>query len=117
MLIFVKGILDIAMHAQVHMCVLIIQFQSDATVELASPIFLNGVVCCCCINEMLGMFFSEILYTKIIHDKGELYGESNMAPYTWCELGLMVATRARWRASSWLARMPAWGRPYMHVYS
>jgi hypothetical protein len=39
----------------------------------------------------LGVFFSHILYTKIIHDKGELDGAINMAPETWCELGLMVA--------------------------
>jgi hypothetical protein len=38
---------------------------------------------------MLGMFFSHILYTKTIHIKGELDGASNMAPETWCELGLM----------------------------
>jgi hypothetical protein len=37
------------------------------------------------------MLVSKILYTKIIHDKGELDGSSNMAPETWCELGLMVA--------------------------
>jgi hypothetical protein len=39
MLIFMKGILDIARHRKVHMFVLIIPCQSDATVEAASSIF------------------------------------------------------------------------------
>jgi hypothetical protein len=39
MLKFVKGILDIARHGQVHMFVLIIPFQSDAAVESTIPIF------------------------------------------------------------------------------
>jgi hypothetical protein len=39
MLKFVKGILYIARHRQVHMSVLIIPLQSDATVESTSPIF------------------------------------------------------------------------------
>jgi hypothetical protein len=45
MLKFVKGILYIARHGQVHMFVIIIPFQSDAAVESTSPIFLNCVVC------------------------------------------------------------------------
>jgi hypothetical protein len=39
MLKFVKGILYIARHGQVHMLVLIIPFQSDAAGEPTSPIF------------------------------------------------------------------------------
>jgi hypothetical protein len=39
MLKFVKGILYIARHVQVHMFVLIIPFQIDAAVESTSPIF------------------------------------------------------------------------------
>jgi hypothetical protein len=66
-------------------------FQSDATVEAVSPIFLNCVVRFQSINEMLGMFIYHILNTKIIHYKGEMGGASDMAPYAWCELGLMVA--------------------------
>jgi hypothetical protein len=38
MLVFVKGILDIARHGKVHMFLFIIPFQSDATVEPTSPI-------------------------------------------------------------------------------
>jgi hypothetical protein len=80
MLIFMKGILGIARHRQVHMFVFIIPFQSDATVEAASPFFLNCVVRFQSINEMLGMFFSYIFDTKIIHYKGELDGARDMAP-------------------------------------
>jgi hypothetical protein len=39
----------------------------------------------------LGMFFSHILETKIIHYKGELDGAHDMAPYAWCEFGLVLA--------------------------
>jgi hypothetical protein len=40
---------------------------------------------------MVGMLFSHILYTKMIHYKGELDGASDMVPETWRELGLMEA--------------------------
>jgi hypothetical protein len=80
MLIFMKGILDIARYRKVHMFVFIIPFQSNAMVEATSPIFSNGVVRFQSINDMLGMFFSHILDTKIIHNKGELDGARGMAP-------------------------------------
>jgi hypothetical protein len=40
---------------------------------------------------MLSMFFSHILYTKIIHDQCELDGASDMSPEALCEFGLTVA--------------------------
>jgi hypothetical protein len=39
MMKFVKGVLYIARHGQVHIFVLIIPFQSDSAVESTSPIF------------------------------------------------------------------------------
>jgi hypothetical protein len=91
MLICLKVILDISRHRQVHMFVFRIPFQSNATVKEISQIFLNCVVRFQSINEMLGMFFSHILETKIIHYTGELDGAHDMAPYAWCEFGLVLA--------------------------
>ena len=49
------------------MMLFVVPFQCDTTVESAGPVFGTGVVFVDGVDEMVSIFFPEIIHTKIVY--------------------------------------------------
>ena len=83
--------LDVGWHGEINMALLIVLIEGDADIEASSPISLNGVLVAKCCKKVVCIFFSNILYSKIIYNKGEPNGACVMRPKAWRVLELMLA--------------------------
>jgi hypothetical protein len=73
------------------MALLVVPIEDDADIEASSPISLNGVLVAKCCKKVVCIFFSNILYSKIIYNKGEPNGACFMCPKAWRVLELILA--------------------------
>ena len=49
-------------------------------VKISGPVFNELVFCFSACHEVIGMFFSNVLYSEIVHNKGEHDGSPFVAP-------------------------------------
>ena len=71
---------NVAEHRQVHSFVAIIPVHIETNVTCVLPIVGDCVICLEGVNEMLGMFPSNVFYAKIIHAEGEGIGTPFVRP-------------------------------------
>ena len=64
-----QGIVDVAWHEKVDFTLSVIPIEGEAKVFPAGPILRNFVVGLECRNEVVGVFFTNVFYAKVIHDK------------------------------------------------
>ena len=58
---------DVFWHGNVKIMLFVVPIQSDTTVKSASPGFGTGVVFVDGVDEMVSIFFPEILHAKIVN--------------------------------------------------
>ena len=72
MLEFVKGIFDIARHAEVTGMMGIVPFEVDATEAFAFPVNVNLLIMVTeVLDQMVGMLFANVFDTEVIDNKAE----------------------------------------------
>ena len=72
MLEFVKGIFDVARHAEVAGTMGIVPFEVDTTEAFAFPVNVNLLIMVVeALDQMVGMLFANVFDAKVIDDKAE----------------------------------------------
>ena len=72
MLELVKGIFDVARHAEVTGMIGIVPFEVDAAEAFAFPVNVNFLIMVAeALDQMVVMLFADVFDTKVIHDKAE----------------------------------------------
>ena len=77
-----KEAIELSWHGYVHILSDIVPCECDDTVKFALPIFFYFIVCSEGMDEVVGMFFTVILDTKVIHYECELDWASDV-PHAW----------------------------------
>jgi hypothetical protein len=68
---FMQGIGNVAGHGDINNPLLVLPVKGEATVECADPVLGVKVICFGGLNDMLGVFGTSVLDTKVIHNKQE----------------------------------------------
>ena len=63
--------MDVGWHGEINMALLVVSIEGDADIEASSPKSLNSVHDAKCCKKLVCIFFPNILYSKIIYNKGE----------------------------------------------
>ena len=74
-----------------HSSSFVVPVQCDADVSFSVPFCCYCVVCFKCLLEVKYILFANILYSKIVHNKGELHWAPLVLPETWDKLALIIA--------------------------
>jgi hypothetical protein len=79
---FMEGVGNVAGHGEVDGAGQVIPFEGKAAVEGTSPVGGDGVERLEGVDEVLGVFLTNIFYTEVVDDKGEGDGSSGVAEET-----------------------------------
>ena len=71
MLKFVKGLFDVARHAEVDVAVFIVPFKGDTAVEGSGPVTGEDVLEPNDIEKVVNVFFPNVLDTEAVHYNAE----------------------------------------------
>ena len=82
---------NVPRHGKVYLLFGVIPIQRYAYVTGSGPINAHLVVFCDDGLQVLGMFSSDVFYTEIVNDQGELDGSPIMCPQSRDEFALPVA--------------------------
>ena len=96
-----------------HPSSLVIPIKSNTNVTCAFPLCCDGVIFFQCVLQMLCMFFSHILYPKVIHYQCELHRPPFVFPKSWYQFALVISSLVEPFSRSSLASNPDCGRPYI----
>ena len=81
----VKGFDDVAGHAERACVLVIVPVQVDPTESFAIPINVDLLVMVAeALDEMVGMFFANVFYAKIIYNEAKTDRAPSVAPESWC---------------------------------
>ena len=84
-------VLNVVGHGDVDFPLLVVPIDGEANVPLSFPLVADGVFLLQGCHEVLGMFFADIFYTKIIHDEAETDGAPVMFPETRADSALPIS--------------------------
>ncbi len=78
MVVFCQLFGDIPGHGDVKVSFVVLPVQRDTAVHVAFVVYLDIIMAFYCCYEMFQVFFSNVFYSKVVYDKGELYGAADV---------------------------------------
>ena len=91
MLEALKGLLDVAGHGEINGAIDIVPFECNAAKRFAFPVERADVFAFEDLDEMVGMFFTNILDTEVVNNEAELDRAGLVGEEASNMFGLMVA--------------------------
>ncbi len=86
-----KGLFEVAGHAAMDALSFLVPVEGQAKVAGALPIGVAAVVLFDDFKEMFDVNLVDVLYPKIVNNKGNADGAPRTGPIAWCQLTLAVS--------------------------
>ncbi len=65
-----EGLLDVWWHQEVHLATVVVPLYCESTISFTIPIAQTLVVFLYCVQQVLHILLANVLYSKVIDDKG-----------------------------------------------
>ena len=106
-----EGVRNIICHGKVNAAGVIIPIKGESKVAIAFQILCDVIFFFDAFDEVVSMFLTNILYSKIVHEKREIDRPAFMCSHTGCNLALLVVMGIEACFKEFLGKYSTLGKP------